>query len=79
MKHLRKEKYNLNKEKYTDFYNSYTWSYKKPSGFVDNTAGCYVIAIRNTQRNIYLYHKKKINPSITRMENLAITAGELFF
>jgi len=65
--------------KYTELFNAYTWSYKRPANFQENEQGYYIIAARNVTRCIYLYKRSESHPSITRLESIAITAGELFF
>ena len=65
--------------KYTELFNMYTWTYNRPARFVENQDGFYIINIRNNIRNIYLSKRSDRNPSITRLEVISITAGELFF
>jgi len=65
--------------KYTELFNEFTWSYKEPTNFRRNENGYYVISLTQITRIIYLYKRRDSNPSITRLENIAITAGELFF
>ena len=69
----------LSNMKYSDLFNSYTWSYKKPNRFRDDEIGYYTVTIRGIAKNIYLYKRSDHYPSITRLEVIAITAGELFF
>jgi len=65
--------------KYTELFNSYTWSYKRPVYFDENETGYYIVRVTNFPRNIYLYRRSAYHLSITRMEVIAVTAGELFF
>ena len=65
--------------KYTELFNIYTWSYKRPARFSESQDGYYIIFIANSVRNIYLSRRTDRNPSITRLEVISITAGELFF
>ena len=64
--------------KYTELFNRYTWSYTKPNSFNENEPGYYIISMDNCKK-IYLYKRSISRPSITRLENIAITAGEMFF
>jgi len=69
----------LHNLKYTELFNSYTWSYKRPARFNENEVGYYIVYLSSNTRNIYLYRRTEHHLSITRMEVIAITAGELFF
>jgi len=65
--------------KYTEFFNKFIWSYEKPVRFRENSSEHFIIKIGNQTRNIYLYKRIDNNQTITRLEVIAITAGELFF
>jgi len=65
--------------KYTEFYNLYNWSYNRPARFQENERGNFLLRLQNVARDIYLYRRAEKYPSITRLEVIAITAGELFF
>ena len=65
--------------KCTEFFNLYLWSYQEPARFRDNEAGYYTITLPNIYKNIYIYKRMECNPCITRLEVIAITAGELFY
>jgi len=69
----------LHSMKFTELFNLYTWSYNRPIRFQENQPGHYIITVQNINRNIYLYKRSEKNTSITRLEVIAITAGELFF
>jgi len=69
----------LNDLKYTDFFNAYIWSYNRPARFQEDAQGYYLIKLRNVVKDIYLYKRTVKYPSITRLEVVDITAGELFF
>jgi len=69
----------LNDMKYTEMFNTYIWSYDRPSRFIENEQGYFLIKVGNNIRDIYLFKRTDFNPSITRQEVIAITAGELFF
>ena len=65
--------------KYTELFNAFTWSYQRPARFSENPSDNFIISIGNNLRNIYLYKRCKSNLSITRLEVIAIAAGETFF
>jgi len=65
--------------KYTQMFNTYIWSYDRPSRFNENEDGYYVIKVGSNIRDIYLFRRTDYSPSITRLEVIAITAGEQFF
>jgi len=65
--------------KYTELFNMYTWSHKRPKGFRENNPGNYVVSISGYSIDIFLFKRSKAKTSITRLETIAITAGELFF
>ena len=68
----------LHNLKYTELFNLYTWSYQRPARFQENQHGNYKIRIHSL-REIYLCKRVDHHHSITRLEVIAITAGELFF
>jgi len=69
----------LHHMKYTEFFNSYMWSYNRPTRFQEQQPGYYIIILQNINKNVYLYKRSESNTSITRLEVIAITAGEPFF
>ena len=69
----------LHNLKYTEFFNLYTWNYQRPARFQESSQGNYIIKVRNNVKDVYLCRRNNYHQSITRLEVIAITAGELFF
>ena len=69
----------LHNLKYTELFNIYTWTYQRPARFQENNQGNYIIKVQNNPRNIYLCKRANHQQSITRLEAISVTAGELFF
>ena len=65
--------------KYTELFNRYIWSYTKPHSFNENDLDSYTIKISENAKTIYLYKRSITKPSITRLESIAVMAGEIFF
>ena len=65
--------------KYTELFNKYTWSYNRPHSFHENDQDCYIVKTAENAKNIYLYKRCFSKPSITRLETIAVMAGEIFF
>ena len=70
---------NLQNFKYADIFNMYMWSYEKPKRNIYERNELYAIQIPGINKIVYLYKKKSTKKSITRLEIVSITAGELFY
>jgi hypothetical protein len=67
--------------KYTELFNSYSWSYTKPKRYINNSSNndLFNITIPEIRKPVYLFKKKDQTNSITRMEMPPIQAGEIWY
>ena len=69
----------LHNLKYAELFNVYIWSYEKPKRNIYERNEIYTLRIEGIEKVIYLYKKLSNKKSITRLEIVSITAGELFY
>lgn len=66
--------------RFTEFFNIYSWGYKLPSRFRDvreSVNTFHAVHAQNINKTIYIFRKRDVTSSITRMEMLYPTAGKL--
>ena len=69
--------------KFTDFLNEYKWGYnlgvRHRNENLDTSSTCFRIVIQNINKPVFIWKRDPSNRSITRMEMIYITAGEIWY